>query len=270
MEKELILLDGAAGTTLWEMAEAAGIGRCPPWRYNIEHPELVLELHRRYIAAGSQMIQTNTFDANPMSVSRASSYTSAEVITAAVKLAKQAAEGTGVGVYLSFGPPPTFLKPLGTLGKDELREMYSVMAAAGVEAGAEAIMLETFMDVEMLRIAAESCLGRGVPVICSLTFAKRHRTMMGDTVEKAVRTLAPLGIEGIGMNCSAGPVEALEIIREFHEKTELPLYFKPNSGIGESYSPEDFARETAPARELVHWLGGCCGCDDRYIRALRD
>lgn len=269
MENRPILLDGAAGTTLWALAEQAGMKRLPPWRYNIEAPELVTELHRRYVAAGCDMIQTNTFDANPLSVSRASDYTVPQVVTAAVKLAKQAVQGSDTGVYLSFGPPSVLMEPYGTLKKTAVTEMYAEMAEAGIAAGAEAVMLETFMDVRMMAAAVEGCTGRGVPVICSMTFAKRHRTMMGDTVEKIIKTLSPLGIAGIGMNCSAGPVEALEIIREFHEKTELPLYFKPNSGMGETYSAAQFAEEVSPALDFVRWIGGCCGTDDRYISVLR-
>ena len=269
MKKDIILLDGAAGTTLWELAEQAGFPRTAPWKYNIEHPELVTELYRRYIEAGCDMIQCNTFDANGHSVRRASSYTPAQVITAAVELAKEATAGTGVGIYLSFGPLATLLEPYGTLKKAEVTEIYAEMAEAGVAAGAQAIMLETFMDVEMMRLAAESCLGRGVPVICSMTFAKRHRTMMGDTIDKIVKTLEPLGIAGIGMNCSAGPMEALAIIKEFREKTSLPLYFKPNTGMGESYGKEQFAQEVSPALDFVSYIGGCCGTNAEYIKELK-
>ena len=270
MRDDLVLLDGAAGTTLWALAEQAGVEKTAPWKYNIEHPELVRALYRQYIDAGCAMIQCNTFDANGPSVRRASAYTPGEVIAAAVKLAKEETAGTDVGVYLSFGPLAQLLEPYGNLKKTQVTEIYSEMAEAGVAAGADAIMLETFMDVEMMRLAAESCLGRGVPVLCSMTFAKRRRTMMGDTVEKIVRTLEPLGIAAIGMNCSAGPVEALEIIREFREKTELPLYFKPNSGMGETYSAEQFALEVAPALEFVKYIGGCCGTDASYIRRLKE
>lgn len=264
-----ILLDGAAGTLLWDMAESAGVKKEPVWKYNIEHPEFVLAMHRRYIEAGADMIQTNTFTANRREIQRSSTYTVNEVITAAVRLAKQAAEGTDVGVYLSFGPLSAMLAPYGTLTAAETEDIYTEMVRCGAEAGADAIMLETFMDVRMAAIAAKCAVASGLPTVCSMTFAKRHKTMMGDSIQKIVDTLSPLGIAGVGMNCSFGPVEALGIIREFHEKTALPLYFKPNAGIGESYSAEDFVREVAPALDFVRYIGGCCGCDDAYIRALR-
>ncbi len=264
-----ILLDGSAGTALWAMADAAGVKKDPVWKFNIEHPEFVSELHRRYIEAGCDMIQANTFDANRHSVQRSSDYSVSEVITAAVKLAKQAAEGTDVKVYTPFGPLSQLLEPYGKLSKAETDEIYTEMADAAVKAGADCIMLETFMDVEMMRIAATAAKRFDIPVICSMTFAKRRRTMMGDSVQKIVDTLSPIGIDGIGMNCSFGPVEALEVIKEYREKTSLPLYFKPNAGMNESYSAEQFAKEIAPALDFVSYVGGCCGSDAEYIKEIR-
>lgn len=268
MEKKIILLDGAAGTTLWELAEAQGIERAPVWKYNIEQPQLVLELHRRYIEAGCDMIQCNTFSVNPESVARSSDYTVEQVVTAAVELCKKACEGTKVKPYLSFGPLSALLEPYGKLTRAETFEAYSRLAKAGYEAGAEYVMLETFMDLEMMRIAVEAVRQYPLTVICSMTFEKRRRTMMGNSVQQIVEALEPMGVAAVGMNCSHGPVKAMEIIREFAEKTALPLYFKPNAGMGEEYGPADFAAEIAPALELVSFVGGCCGCDDGYIKAL--
>lgn len=268
MGRDIILLDGAAGTTLWELAEAQGIERAPVWKYNIEQPQLVLELHRRYIAAGCRMIQTNTFSANPDSVARSSDYSPEQVVRAAVELAKKAVEGTDVKFYLSFGPLSALLEPYGKLTREETFRCYSILAGAGCEAGAEYVMLETFMDLEMMRIAVEAVKQYPLEVVCSMTFEKRMRTMMGNSVAQIVAALEPMGISALGMNCSYGPVKALEIIREYSRHTKLPLYFKPNAGVGESYGPEDFAAEIAPALDYVSYIGGCCGCDDSYIRAL--
>lgn len=268
MKKDIILLDGAAGTTLWELAEAQGIERAPVWKYNIEQPQLVLELHRRYIEAGCDMIQCNTFSVNPESVARSSDYSVEQVVTAAVELCKKACEGTAAKPYLSFGPLSSLLEPYGKLTRTETHEAYSRLAKAGCEAGAEYVMLETFMDLEMMRIAVEAVRQYPVKMICSMTFEKRRRTMMGNSIEQIVAALEPLGISAIGMNCSHGPVKALEIIKEYSEKTSLPLYFKPNAGMGEEYGAADFAAEIAPALEYVSYVGGCCGCDDSYIKAL--
>ena len=264
-----ILLDGSAGTALWEMAEAAGVKKTHVWKYNIEHPEFVLKLHRRYVEAGSEMIQANTFDANRFSVCRASDYSVSEVISAAVGLAKKAVAGTDVKVYATFGPLSRLLEPYGNVSKQEAFEIYTEMAQAAKDAGADLIILETFMDVEMARIAASAVKRFDVPLICSMTFGKRHRTIMGDSVDKIVDTLTPIGIDGIGMNCSFGPVEALDIIKEFKDKTDLPLYFKPNSGMGEDYCAAQFAKEVEPSLDFVSYIGGCCGCDAEYIKEIK-
>jgi 5-methyltetrahydrofolate--homocysteine methyltransferase len=135
------------------------------------------------------------------------------------------------------------------------------------------------MDVEMMRVAATVAKRYGIPVFCSMTFDKRGRTMMGNTVARVVEELEPLGIEAIGMNCSLGPVEALGVIRSFAEETDLPLVFKPNAGLpvlrddGTMVSDYDAARfvaEVLPALAdgRVKYVGGCCGTDPDYIRAL--
>lgn len=263
---------------MWHLADAAGIAREPVWKYNIEHPDLVRELHRRYIDAGSQLIQANTFGANGPVVAKASPYTVEQVVSAGVRLAKEAVQGTDVIVGLSFGPLSVLLEPFGDLEEDECDAIYTEMIDAGVAAGADCVILETFMDVEMMRIAAQAAKRHNVPVLCSMTFEGGGRTMMGNTVQQIVDTLTPLGINAIGMNCSLGPTEAMNVIRQFHEATDLPLFFKPNSGKpvitpdGQEIAPyteEHFAQEVAPALEFVRYIGGCCGCDDTYIRALK-
>jgi len=268
--KDIILLDGSCGSALWGLAEQNGVPKDPTWKYNIEHPELVLELHKRYIAAGSDMIQTNTFAVNTPAIKRCSQYSVEQVIRPAVELAKQAAEGTDVKVYLSSGPLTVLLEPYGDLEEDECRAFYDEITSAAAAAGVDAIMLETFMDLEMMKIAAESALRFGLPVVCSMTFEKKQRTLMGNTIEQICTALSPMGVAAVGMNCSKGPVEALDVIKEFRQYTDLPLYFKPNSGMGETYSAKQFADEVAPALEYVSYVGGCCGTDESYIAELRN
>lgn len=264
-----VLLDGSCGSFLWNLAEEAGIDKVLPWIFSIEHPELLSRMHRAYIDAGAEMIQTNTFSANRDSVTRFSQYTVAQVVESAVAAARKAAEGTDVKVYLSSGPLTRLMEPFGNLKRDECAEIYDEIFEPAVKAGVDAIMLETFMDIEMMKIAAGQAKKYGLPVICSMTFEKRHRTMMGNTVAQICSELEPLGVDALGMNCSKGPKEGLEIIKEFREHTELPLYFKPNSGMGDSYDACTFAEEVEPALEYVSYIGGCCGCDDSYIRELR-
>ena len=276
MKQKPILLDGAFGTSLCAKAEAKGYDKVPVWRYNIEHPELIDELVREYAAAGSKMIQSNTFGANGPTVKRVSSYSTAQVVKAGVEITKKALEGTDVKTSLSIGPLSMLLEPYGDLEEDECREYYEEMIGAGMDGKADAIIIETFMDLEMMKIAASIAVPYGVPVYCTMTFEKSGRTMMGNSVEDVVRGLEPLGIAGVGMNCSLGPDLALPIIQEYAAKTELPLIYKPNAGlpvsaggtVASGCDAVSFAKAVEPAFDIVSLIGGCCGSDPSYIREI--
>ena len=278
MKKNIILLDGAGGTTLWSLAEEKGYAKDPVWKYNVEHPELVKQLAELYIDAGSQIIYSNTFGANGPAVARSSNYSVAEVVSAGVRLAKEAALGTGVKVALDIGPLSLMMEPYGDLTEEEAEEIFREQIGAGMAERPDLIVLETFMDLEMLKVAASVAKSYDVPVLCTMTFEARGRTMMGNRVEDIAEELSELGVDGIGLNCSLGPVDALPIIREFSEHTDLPLVFKPNAGkpvlaedgsVVSPYSATDFAEDVAPVLDLVTYLGGCCGSSPEYIRTLR-
>lgn len=278
MKKKITLMDGAVGTTLWGIAEANGVKKEPVWKYNVEHPEFVEELTKRYLEAGCEMILANTFGANGPAVKRSSPYTVAEVVSAGVGIAKKVLDGTGVKVVLSLGPLTQLLEPYGDLEEEECAAIYDEMLDAGVGAGADMILIQTFMDLEMMRVATVEAKKYGLPVMCSMTFEKNGKTMFGNSVEDTIDTLSPLGIEAIGLNCSLGPDLALPIIKEFSEKTDLPLLFKPNAGKpilssdGEAVSPytaKRFAEEVKPALQYVSYIGGCCGSDAEYIKEIK-
>ena len=277
MRKIPVLLDGAVGTSLWEKAERDGIAQDPVWTYNITHPQIVRELTKEYLDAGSQIILTNTFGANGPAVARSSKFTAPAVVRAGVRLGREAI-GDKAKLCLAAGPLMALLEPYGDMEEDECREIYEEMLGAGMEEKPDCIMLMTFMDLEMMRIAASVAKQYDVPVYCTMTFEKVGRTLMGNSVQEIIDTLAPLQIDGIGMNCSLGPDLALPIIREFAEKTDLPLVFKPNAGkpivapggeVTKAYDAETFARDVAPALDFVSYIGGCCGCNPEYIKALK-
>ncbi|MBQ6475696.1 MAG: homocysteine S-methyltransferase family protein [Clostridia bacterium] len=278
MNRKITLLDGAVGTSLWHIAEANGVEKVPVWRYNIEHPEFVEELTRNYLDAGSRIILTNTFGANEPVVKRSSDYTVEEVITAGVRIARKVLDGTEAKVCLSLGPLTQILEPYGDLEEEECAAIYRQMLDAGMSVGCDMIMVQTFMDLEMMKIAAAEAKKYGVPVYCTMTFEKNGKTMFGNSVQDTIDALTPLGIDGIGMNCSLGPDLALPVIREFAEKTDLPIVFKPNAGkpimsddgtTSTEYSAQQFAQDIRPALEFVDYIGGCCGSDPDYIREIR-
>jgi 5-methyltetrahydrofolate--homocysteine methyltransferase len=278
MKKKITLLDGAVGTTLWGIAGENGVEKVPVWKYNVEHPEFVVELVKRYVDAGCEIVLANTFGANGPAVKRSSDYTVAEVIEGGVRAAKKALEGTDVKLCLSLGPLMQLLEPYGDMEEEECAAIYDEMLDAGVGAGVDMILIQTFMDLEMMRVATVEAKKYGLPVMCSMTFEKNGKTMFGNSVEDTIDTLSPLGIEAIGLNCSLGPDLALPIIKEFSEKTDLPLLFKPNAGKpilssdGEAVSPftaKRFAEEVKPALQYVSYIGGCCGSDAEYIKEIK-
>ena len=278
MSRKITLLDGAVGTSLWALAEAAGVDKVPVWKYNVEHPEFVETLTKRYLDAGSKIILANTFGANGPAVKRSSNYTVEEVVSSGVKAAKRVLDGTGVKVCFSLGPLTQLLEPYGDLEEDECAKIYDEMLDAGIGAGADMVLVQTFMDLEMMRIAATEAKKYGVPVFCCMTFEKNGRTMFGNSVEDTIEVLEPLGIDAIGLNCSLGPDLAIPIVKEFAEKTDLPIIFKPNAGKPITsaegtqvtpYSATQFAEDIKPALEYVSYIGGCCGSDDSYIREIK-
>lgn len=274
---KITLLDGAVGTSLWEKADAAGVSRDPVWIYNMEHPEFVEALAREYAEAGSKIILANTFSANEPSVRR-SRYAARDVVREGVRLVKDALKGTGAQTALAIGPLPMLLEPYGDMEEDECRAFFAAQMEAGMLEGPDLIMIQTFMDLEMMKIALQEAKKFGVPVFCTMSFERKGKTMMGNSVAQAVEALAPLGADALGLNCSLGPELALPIIREFAEKTDLPLVFKPNAGkpilqadgtTATVFSAEDFARDVAPALEYVRYVGGCCGSNPSYVRELK-
>ena len=276
--KKITLLDGPVGTALWNKAERDGFKKDPVWKYNIEHPEIVSELVREYAKAGSEIILTNTFGANPPAVRRSSSYDAKDVIQEGVRITKEALRGTGIRTAFALGPLSQLLEPYGDLEEDECREIYREILAAGAAGQPDFIYLMTFMDLEMLRIATEEARRFDIPLFCSLTFEKRGRTIMGNSVDQMIEELEPLGLAGIGMNCSIGPDLAVPVMRQFVGKTDIPLVFKPNAGkpilaadgtAAASYDAKVFADDIMPALKFVDYVGSCCGGDPSYIREIR-
>ncbi|MBQ3761942.1 MAG: homocysteine S-methyltransferase family protein [Clostridia bacterium] len=272
-----VLLDGAVGTTLWHLADAAGVKREPVWKYNIEHPELVSELHRRYVEAGTQIMLTNTFGANRQMVTRSSPYKVSDVVRSGVKLAKEAVKGTNVKLAAACGPLKDFMEPYGDLEEEEVEDMFTELIGSAVDEGVDMVMVQTFLDLDSALVACRVAKKLNMPLFCTLTFEKTGKTLMGNSVEKVCKALEDVGADCVGMNCSLGPNMALPIISEFRKHTKLPLVFKPNAGLpitsttGNTtapYTAEMFVEEVRPAFDFVSYIGGCCNTDDEYVRLL--
>lgn len=272
------LLDGAWGTSLWNLAQENGVEKVPVWRYNIEHPEFIETIAKKYIEAGSQIIYTNTFTANRLDVKRQSDYSVEEVVKAGVAIAKKVTAGTDVKVALSMGPLSELMEPYGDLEEDEVAEIYEEMIQPGVEAGADIILFETFMDIEMMKVAVGAAKKYGKPVFCTMAFETNAKTIFGISPERMVEELSEYGVDAVGMNCGIAPHEAMPIIEEFNKCTDLPLIFKPNAGkpilnpdgtTATEYDANTFVKDATPALGFVSYIGGCCGSAPDYIAALK-
>ena len=262
----ITLLDGASGTLLWNMAEAEGIGKMPVWRYNTAAPQLVERLAESYLSAGSGIIYTNTFCANPPAVEQEGCCLQ-EIIETGAGIARDAALRYGAKTALDFGPLMNAMEPFGTTSEEDCRKYYREMCRIGAACGADLIVLETFMDTEMLRIAASEAAETGLPLFCTMSFANGSRTFFGSSIDDMLEAIKPFSPAAVGLNCSFGPVQALPVIREFAEKTDIPLILKPNTA---DLPAEEFAKAAEPALDIVSYAGACCGSDPGYIRKIRE
>ena len=269
---QITLLDGAMGT----MLQKSGLrpGEIPELK-NIEHPEMIAAVHRAYIDAGSQVVYANTFGANRRKLIK-TSYSVAEVVSAGVHLAKKEA-GEKAFVALDIGPLGELLEPLGTLTFEEAYDQFAEMMAAGAAAGADLVVIETMTDLYEAKAALLAAKEHtDLPVIVTMSFDASGRTFTGCTVAAMAHTLEGLGADAIGINCSLGPVELLPLLRELRRSTLLPVVAKPNAGLPDptdghyDLSPTDFASAMALIlREGADIVGGCCGTNPDYIRALK-
>ncbi len=264
MKEKIVLMDGATGTRLWALAEAAGFEKAPVWTYNLTHPELVAQVAAEYIAAGSTLLCSNTFAANGPEVARVPGMTVGEVVAAGVRIAKEAAARTDVRVALDVGPLSAMLEPFGPTTPEQAAACFAELLGAGVDAGADCIFLETFTSLEMLSIALAEAKRFPLPVLCSMSFDRSGRTMMGDSVADICETLERGGAAAVGLNCSFGPAAAVPVIRDYAAHTALPLILKPNADVGAA----EFAETLAPALPLVAYAGACCGSGPDYIREI--
>ncbi len=266
--RNVILMDGGVGTSLWEKSS----DRLPVWQYNMVNPGIVRELAGEYADAGAQIVLANTFAVNRVSL-KSSAWEVPQVIARAVELAREGAGGRA-RVALSVGPLPVLMEPYGDLEEDEAHAMFLEIMQAG--AGADVLLVQTFMDLAMMQVALRAAATLDKPVMAAFSFEARGRTMMGNSVQDIVEGLAAYPLEAIGLNCSLGPEQALPILKEFAQHTDRPLLFKPNAGlpVGGKENPEmdaqAFADETAKAAQAgATYIGGCCGSNPAYIRALK-
>jgi 5-methyltetrahydrofolate--homocysteine methyltransferase len=279
----VVLLDGGMGSSL--IARGLTLGRSPEL-WNVERPDDVRAIHAAYIAAGSDVVQTNTFGGNPFTLARHDLGDRLEEINcAAARVAREAA-GADRLVAGNVGPSSLFLEPLGDAKPADLEEGFGRQAAALAAGGADYISVETMIDLNEALCALRGIrAATGLPVTVSLTFELKKRgffTMMGNTPEDCVRALAEGGAVAAGANCSIGSDAMIELCPLLVKGaavsgTGIPVIVKPNAGLPDTedgrpvyrQEPAEFAAHVASmAAAGARAVGGCCGTDARFITSL--
>ena len=272
---KVIFLDGGMGT----MLQKAGVpmGKVPE-ALNITHADAVMDIHRQYIEAGSDVIYANTFSANRYKVGY-STYSVEELVTAGVYNAKKAAAAFDKKVYvaLDVGPIGELMEPNGNLKFEDAYDMFKEMMVAGEKAGADLIVIETSTDLlEMKAAVLAAKENTSLPVCSTMTFEKNGRTFTGVTVEAATLTLTGLGVDALGINCSLGPDDIYPLAKKMTEWTYLPIMIKANAGLpnlnsgGYDINAKQFAHQMEKFMDLgVNAIGGCCGTTPEYIYEMK-
>jgi len=270
-ESEFVILDGAMGTMLQRFGLPVG---CIPELFTLSHPEILESIHRAYIEAGSTLAYTNTFSSNAYKLA-GSGHSVEEVVTASVCAARRASWDR-VPVALDIGPIGEMLEPSGTLSFEKAYGLFRETLIAGEKAGANLVAFETFSDLAELRIAVLAAKeNTKLPIFATMTFEESGRTFAGSLAECFAETMTALGVDAIGVNCSMGPKRLMPIIRRIGAVSPLPLIVKANAGLPDANDGHygidagQFAQEMAECAEIgVQFVGGCCGTDPDYIRAL--
>ena len=269
-----ILLDGGMGT----MLQASGLKLgAKPEELNITDPELIRSIHAKYAAAGSRIVNANTFGASAHKLA-GSPYSLEQIITAGIENCRSACAPYGALTALDVGPLGELLEPNGTLAFEDAVAEYGRIVRAGVAAGADLIFLETFTDLYELKAALLAAKENStLPVLASMSFEMGGRTFTGCTVESFGVTARGLGADAVGINCSLGPKEIFPMAQRLAQAVpgDFPVFVKPNAGLpradgsGYDITPQLFAMEMKPYRELhLFAAGGCCGTTPEFIRLL--
>ena len=279
--KRIVICDGAMGT----MIQKSGVPiETHPEMLNFTHPEEIKNIYKQYYEAGSDFISTNTFGANAFKM-EGCGYTVTEIVTQAIKIAKEAADemtdklGRKCYVGLDIAPTGRLMEPAGDMVFDEAVELFREQVVAGVNAGADLVVCETFTDIYELKAAIVAVRETSdIPLFCSVSFESDGRMLMGTDPETMVYYLQDLGMDALGVNCSLGPKQMVPIVETILHTCKLPVLCQPNAGLprideeGNTVFDVTIDEYAAVMEALVDKglavAGACCGSSPEYIKAL--
>ncbi|MGE4282420.1 MAG: homocysteine S-methyltransferase family protein [Clostridia bacterium] len=276
LQNNIMILDGATGTQLQKKGMPKGV--CPEY-WVLEHPDVIIEVQKEYIHAGSNAVYSCTFGGNRIKLDEFG--LGDKVIEINRKLAQLSKKAAGDDALVAGDLAPTgqFVSPVGEIAFEDMIDIYKEQVQGLLEGGVDFFVIETMMDIQEARAAVlavkESC---DLPVCVSMTFNEGGRTLTGTDSVTALITLQSMGVDAVGCNCSAGPQQMLEIIREMSAVASIPLLAKPNAGLPKlvngqtvfSMDADEFGTYTQGFIDLgVALIGGCCGTAPEYIKQIK-
>ncbi len=277
VESRVLALDGATGTELARKGMPAGVS---PEAWVLENPRVLQEVQRAYVDAGSDAVYTCTFGGNRLKLQEFGlENRTAEINTTLARISREAVRARAL-VFGDLAPTGLFIEPFGELPFEEAVAVYAEQARALLAGGVDGFVIETMMDLQEARAALiavrETC---DLPVMVSMTFGTDGRTLTGSDPLSALVTLQSLGADAVGCNCSTGPQDMARVIAAMKPFATVPLLAKPNAGMPRlvngattfDMSPEEFGEHMPRLAEAgAAIMGGCCGTNPAYIRALRN
>lgn len=274
---KILVLDGATGTNYQRRGLAIG---APSDLWVLDNPQGVLQLHRDFIAAGADIILTNTFGSSRMHLGHAGvPERFEETNRRAVALAKEAASGTHVLVAGSMGPLGEMLQPYGTLAEEAAEAAYAEQAELLSQEGVDVLVIETQFDLNEAKAAIRGANSvTNLPLVCSFSYDRGTRSMMGVKPGQVGADISGAEVAALGINCGRSLEENLQVLHALRQATALPIWFKPNAGMPRASDDGQVQYDVTPemmAAQVPAWIeaganliGGCCGTSPEHLLAI--
>lgn len=298
MKQKIVLFDGAMGTEIQKLNPNPEDFPDGKDGFNdglsFTRPEWIKNIHRNYLKAGADCIETNTFGSNKLKLEEygygdKTLEFNKKIAELAVDITKEFSDKSR---YVAGSMGPTGFLPssndpsLGQIPLEKIREAFEIQAEGLILGGVDALLIETSQDILEVKMAIEAChdamkkTGKKVPIIANVTLDKYGKMLLGTNIQAAYTTVSDMGIDAFGLNCSTGPVEMTPSIQWLNEQNDLPLLVVPNAGMPENQggravykmTPQDMAKvmkDFLSQYDKVRIIGGCCGTNTEHIALLR-
>lgn len=274
---KILVLDGATGTNLQQRGLPGGT---PSDIWVMDNPDAVMQLHRDFVEAGSDIILTNTFGSTRLHLEHAGLADRFERTNrSAVELACRVVEGSATLVGGSMGPLGEMLEPYGMLRDADAEAAYAEQACILSDAGVDLLVIETQFDLNEAKAAIRGVRSvTDLPLVCSFSYDRGTRTMMGVKPSQMASEFAPMGVTALGINCGRSLEDNFKALEELRQATDLPIWFKPNAGLPHNNAAGNLQYDVTPeimAAQVAQWVaagarlvGGCCGTSPEHLKAI--